>query len=241
MDKLSWEELIELGLSVPTRRLIEWSREQYALAASKKERLLRRGVTPLFLAEVGVLVDSVQKHHSQMGGEAEKPAPDLQAIERIRRDAVSYWEEVKQIAKIEFGTDPEALARFRIGVRTGPSIGRLSAEIERQVSLLREYSKELNWLGVNVELVQKGEALVSMLREALGKVHSACRTLPSPVLELCEEKGRLYTLTRKLVRIGRLEFMREPELAAAFNYDTLRMDRPVYSPARAKPERASAR
>jgi hypothetical protein len=241
MDNLSWEELIELGLAIPTDRLLEWSKEQSTLALAKKDRLARRGLSSLFLAEIGVLQDSVRKHTGETGLEDLRSASELRDLDRLRQQALSYWEEVKQIAKIEFGTDPDTLARFRIGVRTGPSILKLAKEFERHLSLLREYPQQLSWLGVDEAFIQKGENLLSMLREAQAKITIACKILPAHFLELCEEKGRLYNLTRKLVRLGRLEFIREPELAASFNYEIVRKDKPALSPARAKSGRASAR
>lgn len=239
MTKLSREELIELGLSIPTRRLIEWSRELITLTAGKEARLRHRGVDSPFLAEIATFIDTIQK--SGGNAESEKGIVDAGSIDRARKEAISFWDEVKQIAKVEFGTQPDLLARFRTGVRTGPTLSRIAREIEIHLALLREHASEVRWLGADQEFLKKGEAVLSRLREAQARIDRACTELPPAMLELCQNKGRLYDLSRKLVRIGRLEFMREPEEAAAFRYDTIRQDRPIYSPARTKPEKASAR
>jgi hypothetical protein len=59
--------------------------------------------------------------------------------------------------------------------------------------------------------------------ESLSRI--ACRALPAPQAQQCHDKGLLYDLTRKLVRVGRLEFALDPASAADFNFTDVRQGR----------------
>ncbi len=109
------------------------------------------------------------------------------------------------------------------------------------MAVLREHAPQLCWLGVNEDFLQTGEVLIGKLKEAQGKVDAACKTLPPALAEQCCEMGKLYDLTRKLVRIGQLEFLHEPEQAAAFNYAVLRKELRAGSEVRAKIVKAVVR
>jgi len=65
--------------------------------------------------------------------------------------------------------------------------------------------------------------------------------LPPHLAEHCYLKGRLYDLTRKLVRIGQLEFLHEPEQTAAFNYSVLRRELRTGSELRIRPVKTAVR
>lgn len=219
---LSREELIDLGQSVPTELLAEWVGAQRAVARRAAERLEARGVRKPFLAEIDTLLRTVEK----LEGEQERGKKILpeatDRLETIRDAALDWYREVRDVAKVEFGADPHVLARFRTGVRIGGSTPKLIAEFEFLLPLLREHRTQLAWLGVTEGFVKKGDALLGQLREADAAQESLRKALSPKTAELNEQKGRLYELSRKLVRIGRLEFRREPQQAAQFNYEILR-------------------
>jgi hypothetical protein len=109
------------------------------------------------------------------------------------------------------------------------------------VSALREHAPQLGWLGVDEVFLKAGNILIGKLREAQRKLASASKALTPALLEQCSEKGKLYDLCRKLVRIGQLEFIDEPEQAAAFNYTLFRKELRDGSEVRVKTAKAISR
>jgi hypothetical protein len=154
-------------------------------------------------------------------GEA-MPPPEVAQAQRIREEAIAFWQEAKQIVKVESGSNPDVQAQLQVGVRSGRLIAKLTRELDCIVSLLGKHSAQLGWLGVTETFQRVGEAMISNLRGAQAKLDSACKGLSAVLSEHCFRKGHLYDLTQKLVRIGRLEFLHEPEQASAFNYEVLR-------------------
>jgi hypothetical protein len=241
MSQPSREECIELGLSVPTGPLIGWATDQLAAARGREERLECRGVATPFLKELKTLIGMVADLQNTLGKEKTSLPPEAAQSHRIREEALAYWQEAKQILKIEFGTCPEIQVKCRLGVRTGRLLGNLCREMECVVSVLREHSPQLGWLGVDEDFIKAGDALIGKLMEAQAKLDRACKALLPAFAELCCQKGKLYDLCRKLVRIGQLEFLHEPEQAAAFNYSLLRRELRAGSEVRAKTTKAIAR
>jgi hypothetical protein len=167
------------------------------------------------------------------------PPPEVAQAQRIREEAFAYWQEAKQIVKVEFGSNPDIQAKFHLGVRSGRLIAHLTRELDCIVSLLGEHSAQLGWLGMTETFQRVGVVLIGNLRAAQAKLDSACKGLPAVLAELCFRKGCLYDLTRKLVRIGRLEFLHEPEQASAFNYAVLRWELRAGSEVRMKPAKTA--
>jgi len=147
--------------------------------------------------------------------------------ERLRADAFRYWRDAKRLVGIAFATQPDVLATFRTGVRTGLLIRNLVRELESMILLMREHAAPLALLGVGESFVTRGELLAARLQEAKLRLDAACKELPPAVLQLCHDKGLLYHLTRNLVRVGRLEFSLEPDQATHFNFNLVRRERGV--------------
>lgn len=241
MADLPREELIETGRSVPTGVLANWVSTQLGVARKNADRLKARGIEPPYISEIESLFDSVRKLQAQ--NERTGGRPSSESAERVNAlldQAVDYWREIKQMAKVEFAGDTDALAGCRTGVKVGPSIRKLADEIARSVSLLRAHRDQLGWLGVNDAFIGKGETLLGRLREEEARQREVISTLPEAEAELFYRKGRLLDLTRKLVRVGRLEFRNEPKPLALFNYDALRAVRGNVPAPRARSERTSA-
>ena len=188
-----------------------------------------------------MLIGTVAELQSTLAKEKATLPPEVAQAQRVRDEACAYWQEAKQIIKIEFATCPEVQVKCRPGVRTGRLLSNLCRELECVVSVLREHSPQLSWLGVDEAFINVGDVLIGKLKEAQCKLDAACKTLSPALLEQCCEKGKLYDLTRKLVRIGQLEFLHEPEQAAAFSYTLLRKELRAGSEVRAKTVKAVAR
>ena len=241
MNQLSRQECIELGLSVPTVPLLVWANEQFSAAKGRQKRLRHRGITAQYLKEIKTLIKTVAELQNTLAKEKASLPSEAEELQRIREEAFAYWQEAKQIVKIEFGTCPEMQIQCRLGVRTGRLLANLTREMECVVPVLKIHSPQLSWLGVDEDFLKVGGLLIGKLKEAQAKLDSVCKALSPILAEKCCEKGKLYDLTRKLVRIGQLEFLHEPEQAAAFNYSKLRRELRAGSEVRAKTVFAAGR
>jgi hypothetical protein len=241
MSTLSREECIELGISIPTAPLTDWAADQLAAARGREARLEHRGIHAPYLKEIQTLMGTVTATQATLAQVKARPPAEVVDAQRIREEAFAYWREAKQIVKVEFGSNPDMLVKFRLGVRTGRLIANLTRELDCIVSLMGAHSAQLGWLGVTETFRKVGEALIGKLKAAQSKLDSVCKALPPALAEHCLRKGRLYDLTRKLVRIGQLEFLREPEQAAAFNYFVLRRELRAGSEVRVKSAKAAVR
>jgi len=227
MSSLSREEFIELGASIPADTLVEWASGQLAATKGKESRLLTRGVNAATLAAILDLTAIVEKRRKELGESQEFPPQAVALAQRIREEAVEYWREAKLLAKVEYGTQPDLLAQFRTGVQTGLLLGTLTQELETMIALLREHAPQLAGLGGSPAFITRGEVLVARLKEVKAKVDGACGALPPTALQQCFDKGLLYDQTRRLVRIARLEFIRDPKRASEFNFTGIRRARGV--------------
>ncbi len=241
MSQLAREEVMELGLSVPTVPLLEWANEQLSVAKGRLTRLEARGVTDPFLKEVKSLIGTVGELEKALGKESALLPQKVALSQSIREEASAYLQEAKQIVKIEFGTCPEIQIKSRPGVRTGRLLANLRREMECVVAVLRIYTPKLAWLGVDEDFINAGDGLIVKLKEAQDQLRTACQGLSPAMAEQCCEKGKLYDLCRKLVRIGKLEFLHEPEQATAFNYTLLRRERRPASQIRANAAKPGVR
>jgi len=241
MSPLCREEYIKLGVSVPSAVLTGWAIDQLAAAKCRERRLEHRGIHPPYLMEIQDLIGTITEAQAALGQEHANPPAAVVDTQRLREEAFAYWQEAKQIVKVEFGSNPDMLVKFRLGVRTGRLIANLTRELDCIVSLLGVHSAQLGWLGVTQTFQRVGEVLIARLKEAQAKLDSICRALPPHLAEHCYLKGRLYDLTRKLVRIGQLEFLHEPEQTAAFNYSVLRRELRTGSELRIRPVKTAVR
>lgn len=241
MNPLSREDFIELGVSIPSDRLVEWASGQLAATEGKETRLETRGLNQVTLGALRDLTALVQKRGKELGEPQDLPPQAVARTQRLREEALAYWREAKLMAKVEFGTRPDLLAKFRTGVQTGLLLVNLTKEIESVVALLGEHGSQLAGVGGTEAFIGRGTILVGKLKEAKAELDAACRALPAPAAQQCHDKGLLYDRTRKLVRTGRLEFLCDPEQASAFNFTAIRKERGVSTRARLKDDNASGR
>lgn len=224
MSALSREELIELGVSVSTEVLLRWSSKQLAATKGRETRLNSRGWGPAFLTAARDLHVTVEQQARQE--DSSRATPQVVVVaQRIFEEASEYRREALQIVQVEFGTSPDVLARFRVGVRSGLLLGNLARELETLLALLREFGVPLAGLGATGPFLQRGTILVERLREAKAGLDAACGALPPPELKQCHDKGLLYDLTRRLVRTARLEFHVDPHESSAFTFNEMRKAR----------------
>ena len=225
MSDLKREEFIELGISIPTAFVTEWASGQVAATKGRESRLEIRGVTAAYLSGIRDLADTIEKRRRELDESQELPPEAAALAERIRAEAMGYWREAKRLAGVAFASQPDVLAKFRTGVHTGLLIQNLVRELESTVALLKEHLPSFSTLGAGEAFVARGEHLVARLKEAKSHLDRACRDLPPTVAQHCHDKGLLYDLTRRLVRVGRLEFTLEPRQAKEFNFRLVRRDR----------------
>src|SRR4051812_5827086 len=119
MNPLSHEEFIELGVSIPSDTLVKWASGQLAATEGKEARLGTRGVNEVTLGAIRDLTALVERRGRELGEPQDLPPQAVALAQRLREEAMSYWREAKQMAKVEFGTRPDLLAKFRAGVQTG--------------------------------------------------------------------------------------------------------------------------
>jgi len=241
MNPLSREDFIELGVSISSDTLVRWATGQLAATKGKEARLAARGVTEDSLNNLRDLAALVEKRGKELGDPGDLPPQPVALAQRLREEAVDYRQEAKLMAKVEFGTRPDLLAKFRTGVQTGLLLANLAKEIESTVSHLREHAAQLAGLGAIESFIARGAALAGKLTHAKAELDTACRALPAAALQHCHDKGLLYDLTRKLVRTGRLVFVHDPEHASRFNFTEVRRKRGESTQARLKQEEASGR
>jgi len=239
MNPLSREDFIELGVSIPSDILVEWAEGQLAATKGRESRLGTRGMNEAGLGAIRDLAALVEKRGNELGDAGDLPPKAVTRAERVREEALGYWREAQRMARVEFGTRPDLLAKFRCGVQTGLLLANLAKEMESTMALLREHASELSALGVSEAFIGRGTVLLAKLKDAKAELDAACRALPGPAAEHCHDKGVLYDRTRKLVRTGRLEFLQDPEQASKFNFTGVRRERGISMRARLKQEEAS--
>jgi hypothetical protein len=212
--------------------------DQLTATRGRESRLELRGVSAADLTELRRLLDTVERGHGELGDAQTLPPPEGALAERLRVEALGYWREAKWMARIAFSADPDLLAKFRTGVQTGLLLGNLIAELDSMMALLREHSSSLGRYGATEVFIARGQSLVSRLREAKVAMEVACKELSPAARQQFHDKGLLYDRTRMLVRIGRLEFHRDPTQAADFNFTLVRRDRGVSLRPRLKSSRS---
>jgi len=217
MSPFSRDEFIELGITVPTERLIPWATRQLDAARQRQARLQARGVSAATLSAIHDLIGTLEKPLQGPSDAPDLPPESAALAMLLWEEATTFLREARLIAKAEFSTRPDLLAKFRPGVQTGLTLANLMKELESMTTLFREHSSELAALGGTEAFVVRGDHLIKRLKEAKGNLDAASRVLPPAEAQRCHDKGLLYDLTRRLVRVGQLEYRDDPEQAAAFN------------------------
>lgn len=217
MSQMTREECIELGASIPTASLTGWAADQLAAACGREERLERRGIPSPYLEEIQALIGAVTETQATLSRRKGLPPAGVVDAQQICEEALADWEHAKHIVRVEFGSQPDILVRCRRGVRISRLIAMLTRELDCVVSLLGGPSDQVGKAGMRRTLRRLGGVLIGKLKEAQVKLDAVCGALPPVLAEQCCQKGRLYELTRKLVRIGQLEFLHEPEQSAVFS------------------------
>ena len=218
MNRLSREDLIELGISVRKDSLTECAAGLLEATKGREKRLESRGLKSAELTAIKDLLAIVQKRP----GEPTETLPKVAFAQGIREEALKYWREAKGIVHAEFANSPDLLAKFRTGVRTGRLILPLRRELLTLVGLLREHAPNLEAAGGTEGFIARGGHFIEQLQEAKASLDAAVQTLSPTAAQQCHDKGLLLDLVRKLVRIGRLAFAGEADDVAAFNFKGLR-------------------
>ena len=134
MSVISREEYIELGVATPTPLLVDWATRQMSATQGHESRLGVRGVTAANLSDIKDLTVLVGDRQKALGDSHALPPEQAAVAERIRAEADGYWRQAKRFAAIVFAGQPDVLAKFRTGVRTGLLITNLIKELESMIS-----------------------------------------------------------------------------------------------------------
>jgi hypothetical protein len=220
MSVLQREDLIELGVSVPTLFLKEWVSGQIAATKGHEARLEARGVSAEDLTRIRELLGEIERRDPGLR-DPDRVPETAELSEHVRAEALGYWREAKRMARTAFAGEPDLLARFRGSVQTGLLLMNLVRVLESTVALLREHAARL---GATETFISRGELLIGRLKFVKETLDRACRTFSPDALRQCHDKGLLYDRTRALVRIGRMAFEDDPA-RASFNFDLVRRDR----------------
>jgi hypothetical protein len=218
---LSRQEAIVVGRKLNSELLQTWARQLAKAARKDFAAISRRGLTQPMLQQFETLAETVARLETAQ--EAQKKLGQLatsasyQALEK----GLDWWREGRQMAKIEFSNDQDRMAQFRTGVRVGMSLPKLVREIEFFMEAFTWYSANLAWLG-GKEFIERGKQVLNRLKEADAQQETEIKALPKDIVELYFQRGELYDLGRKIVRLGRLAWLKEPEKAGAYSFELLR-------------------
>jgi hypothetical protein len=229
---LSRSEAIHLGSRLSSGHLTKWARAVCARARADFDRLKSRGVSKDFLKTTESICADVDEIEAKLEIAREAIPNATAELEKTHENALAWRKQAIMMAQVEFGTDPEMLARFRVGVSVGESVQKLVRELEVLLPLIREFIRNLSWLGCAELFLSTGETLAKTLRELDAKQETARNALPPETAEFYHKKGQLYDLARKLVGIGRLEFADEPDRAGKYGFDQMRKTKTQKKPAR---------
>lgn len=231
---LSRSEAIHMGSRLSSENLTKWARTICARARVDFERLKKRGVSEDFLKTTEAICAEVDELEAKIKI-AKEAVPDAAAeLEKAHENALAWRKQAMMMAQVEFGTDPEMLARFRVGVNVGESVPKLVRELEVLLPLIRQFIRNLSWLGCAELFLSTGETLAKTLKELDARQEAARNALPPETAEFYFKKGQLYDLARKLVGIGRLEFADEPERAGKYGFELMRGAKPARKPSKAR-------
>lgn len=234
------EDLIELGLSLPLRPLLEWVREQTAATKSHETRLQRRGLSAGDITEIRTLAALFEQQPVDVESTESLPPQPVALAQRHYEEGSAYRREIHRIVTLGFAAQPDLLAAFRTGVRTGLLLGNLIRELSLTLPILREHASPLESLGVTATFLNRGTLLLSRLEEAKRQLDATCQALPPAQSRQVYLKGLLYDRTRRLVRIARLEFLHDPQQSANFNFSGVNRERGISTRPRLKtPDRSA--
>jgi hypothetical protein len=225
---LSKEELVDIGSRFRTDLLTSWSLEIEAISKTDLLELSTRGIDQKFLDAVSVQREKVLKLESEQES-SKKDVPFSTSQRQVIVDsALDLRVEVKELAKVSFADDPDILALFRTGVKISGSIPKLIGELEYLLPLLKKYGKDLDPLSGEakkesyISLLDRCEDILKKLKSAEQSHTVERKELPEKTAELYYERGVLYQMVKKIVRLARVEFRNEPAKKNRYNYDTLR-------------------
>jgi hypothetical protein len=183
--------------------------------------LARRGLTKEMLKQFDSLAETVARLESSQELHKKTSRASTMAVYEILDEGLAWWRESRQMVKVEFSHDPDKSAEFRTGVKVGRSIPKLIREMEFNVMSFDKYANAFKWLG-GAEHVRKGRDILVRLRQADAEQETGRKDLPRETEELCFQKGELYDLGRKIVRLAHLAWLGDPAKAAAYSYEILR-------------------
>ena len=220
-------DLETIGEAFPARTLLEWSRRVLVAAHEDVTRLRVRGVTPNHLEAIELArMDVARLRDLRKGERKSEPALSV-ARRRAIEEAIDWRLELRGLALAVFDSRPDLLERFRPGLKVSRSVPLMEAELEALLKAAREFGAPLAAAGVTGEFCARGSDILGRLRESARRMEEERSQTPTSTLDLNFAKGALYTRTRFVCRLARVEFRHEPARASLYGYALLRRRAPA--------------
>jgi hypothetical protein len=181
-----------------------------------------RGVTPDHLQGLELARMDVARLRDLRKGER-KPDPSLAAARRqALEEAIDWRLELQGLALAVFDSRPHLLEAFRPGLKASRSVPLIASELGALLQAAQEHRSLLAAVGVTDEFRARGRDIHTRLLESIRRMEEERSLTPQSTLDLNLAKGVLYTRTRFLCRLARVEFRHETERAGLYGYSLLR-------------------
>jgi hypothetical protein len=215
-------ELEMIGEAFTANALLDWSGRVLAAAQDDLARLSGRGITRESLQRIEVARMDVDRLKAIR--KSDRRADPTLAKERRSaiEEAIDWRLELRGMVQAVFDSQPEILERFRPGIKVSRSLPLIIGELESLLGAVREHDVALRPVGVTDTFNARGREILDRLKDSLRRLEEERSLTPPPTLDLNHAKGVLYTLTRYLCRIARVELRREPLKSARYGYALVR-------------------
>ena len=220
-------DLESIGEAFTAHALLEWSRRLLATSHEDLDRLQARGVRADHLEGIEAARLDVERL-LRLRKEERLPEPSLAKARRgAMEEALDWRNELRGLAQAVFDSRPELLDRFRPGIKVSRSLPQIASEVRLLLTAAQECGDSLRSVGMTGEFRARGRELLGRLEEAQRQLGEERALTPQTALDLNFAKGVLYTRSRFVCRLARVEFRHDPSKAAAYGYSPLRRRSPV--------------
>lgn len=215
------ESYIELGGRYRTPQLTAQAEFFAGLAEEDTEDLSRFGWTSGKTDELRSLREEVSQAFRSRTLAAEDVSAATEKRDAILSDAKAWMRQLVTLAPNAFFAQPEEADDFAKARKLSRRVAYAIERIGYLVDTAKKHKAALSEWGINASFLKEGEALLKALRESEGKQDRQVADLPREVQNFREKKGRLYVALKRLQRVGRATYVRDPLSAARYNLNIL--------------------
>jgi hypothetical protein len=215
-------ELEVIGEAFSAVALLDWSRRILAAAYGDLDRLESRGITSEHLRKIEAARMDVDRLRDLRKLDRQPESPLARRRRLAMEEAVDWRRVLRGLAQAVFDSRPDVLERFRPGIKTSRSIPQTSSELRTLLAAAKEYADALDAVGMTEEFRIRGRDILERLEESQRRLEEERSGTPQSALELNYAKGVLYTRTRYVCRVARVEFRNEPGKSQVYGYGPLR-------------------